>query len=289
MERNSSSQEHTLTTLSGHTFFHKGTQPSRESNDISSHIGRKGRYSMEMGFRFSLSKGVQINKSLESDQWLLLFRALIINQLANKMAAAKHTKHDTVWLLDDDCIWIVWMDSFRSFREMNGIKWNKWRKNKLKKDCLFCRTDWLHFGNLNFLARKVFLYFLLETHLSRNNKEILSLDTLSFLAIVFLRFSTELCGSATTVKLPPVVVCTFKVMGCCSNCLCGAAELIILLLLPLFVAGGAVDDDDGFAAGGGAVCEPHPKLSLSPVAEVLLSMIWRMNEPLLSSLPQLFG
>lgn len=105
-----------------------------------------------------------------------------------------------------------------------------------------------------------------ETHLSRNNKEILSLDTLSFLAIVFLRFSTELCGSATTVKLPPVVVCTLSVMG-----ICGAALAVLIGQLDF-----AADDDGGAedegAAGGGAVWEPHPKLSLSPV-EVLLFMI----------------
>lgn len=60
---------------------------------------------------------------------------------------------------------------------------------------------------------------ILFTHFSRCNKQIRSLATFSFLAIIFFKFSTEICGSTVTPKLPPVVVFIFKLMwGSCKAC-----------------------------------------------------------------------
>lgn len=48
---------------------------------------------------------------------------------------------------------------------------------------------------------------------SRCSKQMRSLATFNFFAMIFFRFSTELVTSTTTVKLPPVVVVIFNVMG----------------------------------------------------------------------------
>lgn len=48
---------------------------------------------------------------------------------------------------------------------------------------------------------------------SRCSKQMRSLATFNFFAMIFLRFSTELDTSTTTVKLPPVVVVIFNVIG----------------------------------------------------------------------------
>lgn len=64
-----------------------------------------------------------------------------------------------------------------------------------------------------------------------------SLATFSFLAIIFFRLSTLICGSTLTAKLPPVVVLIFRLINALAAPPAGVAGAAVPQFAIVVVAG----------------------------------------------------
>lgn len=84
-----------------------------------------------------------------------------------------------------------------------------------------------------------------------------SLATFSFLAMIFFRLSTLMCGSTLTPKLPPVVVLMFRLM------VIGVAALVVAAVVVAFAV-------VGVAKRCKALLLLHPPLPLPPALLALL-------------------